>query len=167
MIVTECWSAIQCVCKLVELCVNLGRGSLGEPWVPCAMFLSHPVNDWLDWRLGRLWSFSWCCWIIWHHGLQCGRSEYWSQAGKWLQFRFCGWCVCCTKMLIMLESLFSTSAASDLKRLSCHCQWAPFREAKMEVDTSADEAKCCREATRWKRANNRVSHVRPAELACC
>lgn len=28
-----------------------------------------------------------------------------------------------------------TSAGSDLKWLSCHCQWAPFREAKLEIDT--------------------------------
>lgn len=41
---------------------------------------------------------------------------------------------------------FHTSAGPDLKWLSRCCQWPLFREAKMEIYVSADEAKCCRGA---------------------
>lgn len=40
---------------------------------------------------------------------------------------------------------FSASAGPDLKWLSCHCL---LREARMEIDTSTDEAKGCRGASR-------------------
>lgn len=35
----------------------------------------------------------------------------------------------------------TTSAGSDLEWLSCHCQGAPVREAKVGTDASADQTK--------------------------
>lgn len=55
-----------------------------------------------------------------------------------------------------------TSAGSDLKGLSCHRQWAPLREPKMETKPNVGET-----LRHWKREKNRRSHVRPAKLACC